>query len=104
MPTPINIVWFKRDLRLTDHRPLKEAIDSGLPLLLIYIFEPELMDDSHYSERHWTFVYQSLNDLNHQLAAFNSEIVTFKGEPSDVLSALLSTISVHSIFSHQEIG
>ena len=104
MPTPINIVWFKRDLRLTDHRPLKEAIDSGLPLLLIYIFEPELMDDSHYSERHWTFVYQSLNDLNHQLLAFQSEIVTFQGEPSDVLSALLSTISINSIFSHEEIG
>ena len=52
MPTPINIVWFKRDLRLTDHRPLKEAVESGLPLLLIYIFEPELLEESHYSERH----------------------------------------------------
>ena len=104
MQTPINIVWFKRDLRLTDHRPLKEAIDSGLPLLLIYIFEPELIQDSHYSERHWRFVYQSLNDLNHQLAAYKTEIVMFKGEPTEVVSTLFSTNSVHSIFSHEEIG
>jgi deoxyribodipyrimidine photo-lyase len=104
MPTPINIVWFKRDLRLTDHRPLKEAIDSGLPLLLIYIFEPELMDDSHYSERHWRFVYQSLNDLNHQLASYQTEIVMLKDEPSELLTNLLSNNNIHSIFSHEEIG
>ena len=104
MPTPINIVWFKRDLRLTDHRPLKEAIESGLPLLLLYIFEPELMDDSHYSERHWKFVYQSINDLNHQLAAFHSEIVIFKGEPAELFSNIFSTHLVHTIYSHEEIG
>ena len=104
MPTPINIVWFKRDLRLTDHRPLKEAIESGLPLLLIYIFEPELMEDSHYGERHWRFIYQSINDINHQLAAFNSEIVMLNGEPTEVLSKILSITNVHSIYSHEEIG
>ena len=104
MPTPINIVWFKRDLRLTDHRPLKEAIESGLPLLLIYIFEPELLEDSHYSERHWKFVYQSINDLNHQLAAFQTELVMLKGEPTEVLAKILSITTVHSIYSHEEIG
>jgi len=39
----INIVWFKRDLRLRDHAPLKAAIDNGLPTLLIYCFEPSMM-------------------------------------------------------------
>ena len=55
----INIVWFKRDLRLTDHKPLKDAEQSGLPVLLLYIFEPILINDADYSERHWRFVTQS---------------------------------------------
>jgi len=29
----INIVWFKRDLRLRDHEPLARAQAAGLPVL-----------------------------------------------------------------------
>ncbi len=60
----VNIVWFKRDLRLADHAPLAAACDRGLPLLLLYLFEPDLLDDPHYSERHWRFVTESLQDLD----------------------------------------
>ena len=67
MPQAIDVVWFKRDLRLSDHAPLAQAADSPLPCLLIYNFEPILLDDPHYSHRHWRFVYQSLCDLNAQL-------------------------------------
>jgi len=40
----INIVRFKRDLRLRDHAPLIAAIDNGLPTLLIYCFKPSIME------------------------------------------------------------
>lgn len=40
----INLLWFKRDLRLDDHAPLKSAIESGRPCLQIYCFEPELLE------------------------------------------------------------
>lgn len=52
----INLVWLKRDLRLTDHAPLQAALTSGRPTLLLYLFEPMLLGDAHYSERHWRFV------------------------------------------------
>ncbi|MEN9296710.1 MAG: hypothetical protein RJA42_979, partial [Bacteroidota bacterium] len=42
--SPINIVWFKRDLRFTDHEPLYRALDTGIPTLLIYFFEPSLIE------------------------------------------------------------
>ena len=47
-----NVLWFKRDLRLSDHRPLKSAINQGLPLVLLYIFEPELMHADDADIRH----------------------------------------------------
>ena len=49
---PISVVWFKRDLRLTDHDPLVAAIAAQRPTLLLYIFEPMLLDDTHYEHRH----------------------------------------------------
>ena len=37
----IQIVWFKRDLRISDHQPLFDASKDLLPLLPIYFVEPE---------------------------------------------------------------
>ena len=65
----INILWFKRDLRLRDHAPLKTAIESGKTLLLLYCFEPSVIADPNYDPRHWRFVTECLADLNQQLSA-----------------------------------
>ena len=39
----INIVWLKRDLRTQDHEPLLLAEQSTLPYLIVYFFEPSLI-------------------------------------------------------------
>ena len=41
MTQALNIVWFKRDLRIEDHAPLAMAARSG-QVLPLYIVEPEL--------------------------------------------------------------
>lgn len=104
MRIKINIVWFKRDLRLSDHQPLKNAFSNGLPTLLIYNFEPLLLDDVHYNERHWRFVYQSICDLNTQLARFNSRVYIFNEDMQTLLESLHSQFEITNLFSHQEIG
>ena len=104
MRIKINIVWFKRDLRLSDHQPLKNAFSNGLPTLLIYNFEPLLLDDAHYNERHWRFVYQSICDLNTQLARFNSRVYIFNEDMQTLLESLHSQFEITNLFSHQEIG
>ncbi|HAR19889.1 MAG TPA: deoxyribodipyrimidine photolyase, partial [Cytophagales bacterium] len=40
---PINIVWLKRDIRSQDHLPLKMAEESGLPYLIVFMFEPTIL-------------------------------------------------------------
>ena len=58
----VNIVWLKRDLRLSDHEPLAHAIKSGTTLLY-YVFEPLLINDPHYDVRHWRFIWQSITPI-----------------------------------------
>ena len=97
----INVVWFKRDLRLYDHMPLKLAEESGLPTLLLYIFEPSLLTDPHYSERHWRFVTESLTDMNRQL---RTNVSIAHGEVLSIFKQIYSTFEIKSIFSHEETG
>ena len=56
----IQVVWFKRDLRITDHKPLFEASKDPLTLLSIYIVEPNYWQQPFASKRHWSFVHDSL--------------------------------------------
>jgi deoxyribodipyrimidine photo-lyase len=100
----INIVWFKRDLRLTDHEPLYYAQLSGLPILLLYFFEPSVMRYDDSDDRHWRFVYESVNDLQVKLNAIDAKIYFFHNEVKTVFTTIIKTYDVHTVFSHQEIG
>ena len=77
---PINLIWFKRDLRLTDHQPLKLAIETGDPIVLIYVFEPSVIAAPQYDLRHWRFVWESLVDLNLLLKNYNAQVYIFHNE------------------------
>lgn len=100
----INIVWFKRDLRFTDHEPLYYAQQSELPLLLVYIFEPSVMAHHDSDIRHWRFVYESLKEMNEKLKSVNASIFLFHNEAKTVFEALFHSFSVLNIFSSEEIG
>lgn len=102
--TAINIVWFKRDLRFTDHEPLYYAQQQELPLLLVYFFEPSVMSYDDSDERHWRFVYESIQEMQSKLGSINSEIYIFHNEIRFVFEEIVKNYSIKTIFSHQEIG
>ncbi len=100
----IQVVWFKRDLRLNDHQPLVEAIATGLPTLLLYVLETENEQDPHLSGRHWRFIRQSLEELNQQLRRFDTKICIQSGSMPAVFDTISSRYRIASIFSHEETG
>lgn len=100
----VNIVWFKRDLRFTDHEALFYASQQNILLLLVYFFEPSVMSYDDSDVRHWRFIYESIQDLQSKLNPFNSKIFFFHNEVRPVFEELLQQFEVKSVFSHQEIG
>jgi deoxyribodipyrimidine photo-lyase len=100
----INIIWFKRDLRLSDHQPLLHASEDSLPVLMIYFYEPSVMGYADSDERHWRFVQQSLDELNKALAKYGHRIHTIHAEALSSLQTIAEVVEVHAIFSHEEIG
>ena len=100
----INVIWFKRDLRITDHPPLAEAVRVGRPALLLYVFEPELVEDPHYDLRHWRFIWQSLCDLQAELKKYGQHLYIFYRAVMDVFEALAEHYAIENLFSHEETG
>lgn len=100
----MNIVWFKRDLRLLDNEALFRALESNEPTLLLYIFEPSLLQDHHYSQRHFDFIKQSLEELQHQLKPYQTQILIVESEVVEAFEKINKIQSISNLFSHQETG
>ena len=100
----INIVWLKRNLRLHDNEAIATALDQGNKCLFLYVFEPFLLEDEHYSERHWNFIKESLLDLNEELVSYNTRVLIARSEIIPLINKLQETYLVENVFSHQETG
>jgi len=97
-------MWFKRDLRFTDHEPLFLAQQENIPLLLVYFFEPSVMACDDSDVRHWRFVYESLQEMQSKLKSIDAQIYYFHNEVQTFFERLYSLYDVKTVFSHQEIG
>ena len=100
----IAIVWLKRDLRLHDNEALHKAINSNKRVLILYVFENLLLNDPHYSERHWNFIKQYLSDINNDLSKYNTKVLSVTGEIFAVFNQLQTKYNITEVFSHQETG
>ncbi len=104
MQESINIYWFKRDLRLQDLEGLQALQHYSRPVLLVYLHEPGIWANPHYSQRHLDFVKQSIQDLNRQLARFNTQIIAVTSEAVDFFESLHQKNPIQRIHSAQESG
>lgn len=100
----MNVVWFKKDLRLHDHEALHRALLQTEACLLLYIFEPMLLNDDHYSERHFRFIKQSLCELQIELQNYQTKLLVVEGDALEIFAKLHQNIGIHQVFSHQETG
>ena len=100
----VQVVWFKRDLRVHDHPALTAAIATGSPVLPLYVIEPSLLAHPHTASRHVELVLDGLTDLRESLARLGAPLVVRVGEVVDVLEALNSDVAIAAIRSHEEFG
>ena len=100
----VQVVWFKRDLRVHDHPALTAAIATGSPVLPLYVIEPSLLAHPHTASRHVELVLDGLTDLRASLAQLGAPLVVRVGEVVDVLEALNSDVAIAAIRSHEEFG
>lgn len=103
MTGAINIVWFKRDLRIADHLPLSMAIAAG-PTLPLYIAEPALWAQPDASARQWAFAAESIAALQEALAARGMPLCIMVGDAIDILQRLHERHGIAALWSHEETG
>lgn len=99
----INILWFKRDLRVKDNEALIESLKDR-DILPIYIVEKELWRQKTHSERQWQFCKESLIDLRNSLENIGQPLIIRTGKVIEIFDEISNKFNVKGIYSHQETG
>ncbi|MCA9544710.1 MAG: deoxyribodipyrimidine photo-lyase/cryptochrome family protein [Myxococcales bacterium] len=99
----LQVVWFKRDLRVRDHRPLVEAAARG-PVICLYVYEPELLAAPDCHATHLAFIDDSLAELDRNLRTLGVPLTLRVGAMPDLLERLHRAHPVGTLWSHEETG
>ena len=86
-PATCALVWFKRDLRLSDHAPLAQAAGFETSVGL-FIIEPAWLASPECASAHVAFVLDGLAQLRAQLHARGLPLWVEVGEATEVLQRL----------------
>lgn len=98
-----SVVWFKRDLRTVDHRPLSVAATRG-PVIPLLVVEPELWAAPDASHRHYEFMAECAAQLAEALERLGAPLIVRVGRVTDVLATLWREHQVAELWSHEETG
>ena len=104
MKKKLNIVWLKRDLRTTDHQPLFEAEKAKTDYIIVYLFEPKIINFSDSSLRHQQFIYHSILEINRSLKKYRRKVHIFKSDANAFFEHITSIYQINIVFSYQETG
>lgn len=102
----IQLLWFKRDLRLAQNYALVRAIESVKdhgPVVFLYIHEPALWASPAYSSRHQVFLRQCLDDLRTNIENCGGVLLERVGECVEVFSELCAKLPIGRVTAHQEV-
>ena len=97
----LQLVWFKRDLRLSDHAALHGALRRG-PVLGVFVFSPEWLKAPTTDPSHVAFVIESLRALADRFRERGGALWILHGSPPDVLTRLHSELRFEGLWAHQE--
>ncbi len=108
MSTGVEVVWFKRDLRLSDHAAMSGAAATGRPVLCLYVYEPELLASPELDSSHVVFINEGLTELESGIRKRGGLLCLRVGSMPEVLAELQAELQsvggIHGLWSHEETG
>jgi deoxyribodipyrimidine photo-lyase len=92
------LVWFRRDLRLTDNPALAAAVATGGPVVPVYVHAPEEEEAWRPGGASNAWLHRSLIALDESLRRLGSRLVIRRGPTLEALHALAAETGATHIY------
>ena len=102
-----SLVWFRNDLRFSDHTGLAKACQNSKRLFGIYCFDPKLFINKKLgfpkmNVYRAAFILESIKELKAELLKRNISLIVKIGEPNKVISEFIKDYKINSIYYQNE--
>ena len=98
----VSIFWFRRDLRVEDNLGLFEALKSPFPVLPIFIFDINIVDELEQNDARITFIYDRLRTLSTKLKNNSASLYCKKGTPENIWKNILRDFDVQDAYANED--
>ncbi|MBV5312686.1 MAG: deoxyribodipyrimidine photo-lyase [Prolixibacteraceae bacterium] len=99
----VNVFWFRRDLRVDDNHGLFQALNAGLPVVPVFIFDPAILARfPNPNDARLTFIHQSLTALDSEFRKYSSSLQVYFSSPEVVFGRLSSKYSIQSVYANTD--
>lgn len=99
----LSIFWFRRDLRFQDNVGLYHALNDEFPVLPIFIFDKNILEELPKDDARVTFIHNSIQKLrSHLQDKHNSSLAIFHGTPEDIFKDLCEQYNIKKVFKNRD--
>lgn len=100
---PVVVFWFRRDLRLSDNVGLYHAFKSGFPVLPLFIFDTDILNQlENKLDKRVDLIQQMLLELNHEIQKHNSSLLVKIGNPLQVFGELCKEYEIKTVYTNRD--
>src|SRR6478736_3408975 len=98
----VAIFWFRRDLRLEDNVALYHALQSKYPVIPLFIFDKDILNNLPKNDARVGFIHESLQKINAELNVIGSSLLIKIGTTVEVWESLFDEFAVSEIFFNKD--
>ena len=91
------IIWFRRDLRLSDQAALLAAVESGEPVIPVFILDDETPKHRRMGGASRWWLHHSLVSLDADLQKLGSRLILRRGNVCDILSVMVAETGASAV-------
>ena len=88
----MQLVWFRRDLRLEDNEIVSKATEDGEEVLFCFVVDPWFYQQSEISAIRVKFLFESLENLDRNLKQLGSKLYLFEGKSVAIVQQLTRSL------------
>lgn len=98
----ISVCWFRRDLRLEDNHALSQALQSGLPVLPVFMFDREILDELPTKDGRVEFIHQHISHMKATLQGHGKAFWAAYGSPIDMWKQLSTSYDIEAVYTNHD--
>ncbi len=103
MSQKISIMWFRRDLRLSDNTALYHALQSPFPVVPVFIFDRNILDKlENKTDPRVEFIHGALQSMQTELKEIGSTLDVRYGFPEKIWPELLAEYEIGAVYTNHD--